>query len=1592
MTKDGRTPSARIRDALSIFSSGDDQREGAAESPVEQPRSSISGVYTAEDYKLENFSQDVSHLVEDVQRSQEEIRGILVKDKWSIDDVEKVNDNLNKKLDIIEKLQRQAQDSAKKAEESAKKLEKGETSERGKTPVGQDPWKVDPWEAKPIWQPLERKAVPWERKGISFKDMLRTSRDFVPTYPGRIQEEFKPKNSYPEGVPQNGTILKLECEKDAASTIDNWAMDIRFHVLARGIETWTVERVLTFAEATLRGNAGRFWEVLKRNTDIRHTVITQVGAPDEVIPIMADFLKQEFVGYSLIDKNDELIEKARMAITKIQICDMCFFEEYLCEFQHWYYQMGPQDQAYAKDVFIQKLPGQWPDLVKQQIKQRLLRDPEVTDTLGVRAEAVRQMIRLYCMQRHILQDVRTMPYMNQACCPKTDGVAGRYGCDSTESRKPKREKKGCAGGICHPKQKTPKGRKPIWKGYGKRRSSRKGAKKPQKRFLRPNRAKDEAREGFKKKYGRYPKCPKGKNLSDCDCCWFCGKKGHKADECTEAEQRKGSLKRILMEDSEELLFEPIWTEEIDSDDDSLYSLFSIYSEESESEEEENEYDNQLHLKLSHLRLGMMKATEESTSDLVYLPDIGENIVGSADTEIPSEGRDCQEWKMPKAKWAEVYKASWMPYKETVKVIEKEITACVEDTDAGTFVIKMLTPQEVAKAGDKQARYAHFGLVQIGIDPLVRKGQDLPILIAVMDGSVGNLSRAMLGGARANLFSGATWIKVIPDLHIDLQDKSVVRTLEIRVNTREWQRKLLCRPDRRCIRVIARLYVKYYNTGRPTLRKGACRFTQLFQDTEGSSVKSIQPEVIDHSRLTWPKVWVTPKVEESQRSILPETVRQKDNKLVIQEPEEPEVLKNEVTQGELRSKGKEICSDEGTSESRSSTSRRVVGYRTIRIPEYEEEEPHIKYMGTSILSAKIEEWATSLNLEIGQQRYKALVDTGCTWSCTRIKAAGLIWESQASLKVTVGNSAQIYISEIARDVKMIINGKEFEEEILCYIPELPDDFLLGNMFLKRNYPVIMIQGGIILGNHYVPTAFYGPSRVNEVRSEESDSSIGTSSSYQEKLDSWINLLGGRILPIRDSRLEEIKSLLSENWSDNPQKLWKKSMPEAEIILKDPTTIIRSKGITYPKTMIEEFEKQIPELLDLGLIRHSKSQHRSAAFMVMNHAEQVRGKARMVIDYRTLNIATKDDGYNLPNQESLRNRIRSERPEVYSKFDLKSGYWQIKVKENAISLTAFSTPIGLYEWLVMPFGLKNAPGIFQRRMDRAFEGMTQYVAVYIDDVLVFSKNIEEHYKHLRQVAQVFIKEGMIFSERKTTWIKPQIEFLGLTIQGNEETLQPHIAEKLLQFPDELENRKQIQRFLGVLNYARRFIKDLAKIARPIQKKVSSKVTWNWSEEDTSTVKNLKGMIQKLPKLEYPDGTEERIILETDASNEAWGCVLKVRRTDKTEHLSRYWSGCFKNAELNYPVHEKELLAVLMGIRTNELFLGKEFTIRTDSSYVKQFMGISLKRCTQARLVRWRNELQYYSFDVEYIKGKTNTLADALTRYLSNCRSNKTDGGKS
>ncbi len=161
--------------------------------------------------------------------------------------------------------------------------------------------------------------------------------------------------------------------------------------------------------------------------------------------------------------------------------------------------------------------------------------------------------------------------------------------------------------------------------------------------------------------------------------------------------------------------------------------------------------------------------------------------------------------------------------------------------------------------------------------------------------------------------------------------------------------------------------------------------------------------------------------------------------------------------------------------------------------------------------------------------------------------------------------------------------------------------------------------------------------------------------------------------------------------------------------------------------------------------------------------------------------------------------------------------------------------MFEWLVIPF---------QCKMDNAFKHIRKFCAVYIDDVLVFSQSEEEHMSHLEQVTDVFKREGMILSEKKIEWYRKSFNFLGMEIEQGKFKLQNHIVEKIIQFSDELENRKQVQRFCGIVNYARKFVKNLSQDLNRISKKTSSKEGWIWEDEDSRAIQRIKEKMKGLP----------------------------------------------------------------------------------------------------------------------------------------------------
>jgi len=308
----------------------------------------------------------------------------------------------------------------------------------------------------------------------------------------------------------------------------------------------------------------------------------------------------------------------------------------------------------------------------------------------------------------------------------------------------------------------------------------------------------------------------------------------------------------------------------------------------------------------------------------------------------------------------------------------------------------------------------------------------------------------------------------------------------------------------------------------------------------------------------------------------------------------------------------------------------------------------------------------------------------------------------------------------------------------------------------------------------------------------------------------------------------------------------------------------------------------------------------------------------VNYKPLNKVLANDTYPIPHKSSLVNRIAGAK--IFSKFDLKSGFWQVAIKEEDKFKTTFSVPAGHYEWNVMPFGLKNAPSKFQRVMDNVLKPYFDWLIVYIDDILVFSDSIEQHFKHLATLLKVVKEAGLVLSKKKLELFQTKIKFLGHVISNGTLILQQHAVEFADKFLDKILDKTHLQRFLGSLNYVSYFYKDCAKDRKILNERLKKEPV-PWTHEHTRVVQKIKARVKTLPILYVVDDDLPKIV-ETNASNEGWGAVLKQVRIKenkkKLEEILQFASGVWQDAEKNYAALDKEIKAALNAVQKFEIFL--------------------------------------------------------------------------
>ncbi|KAA0052109.1 Enzymatic polyprotein [Cucumis melo var. makuwa] len=375
-----------------------------------------------------------------------------------------------------------------------------------------------------------------------------------------------------------------------------------------------------------------------------------------------------------------------------------------------------------------------------------------------------------------------------------------------------------------------------------------------------------------------------------------------------------------------------------------------------------------------------------------------------------------------------------------------------------------------------------------------------------------------------------------------------------------------------------------------------------------------------------------------------------------------------------------------------------------------------------------------------------------------------------------------------------------------------------------------------------------------------------------------------------------------------------------------------------------------------------------------AEKERGVPRLVINYKPLNKVLKWIRYPIPNRQDLLKRITLAK--VFSKFDMMSGFWQIQIHPSDRYKKAFNVPFGQFQWNVMPFGLKNAPSEFQKIMNDIFNQYQEFTIVYIDDVLVFSNTVDQHFKHLRVFLNVIKSNGLVVSQPKIKLFQTKIRFLGYEInQGIIKPIQQSL-EFVDKFPDVIQDKTQLQRFLGCVNYIGDFIRDLRSICLPLYDRLK-KNPKPWTDEHTRAVQSIKSLAKSIPCLSLVD-EQAKLIIDTDASDIGYGGILKQELNGKIS-IVRYHSGIWNSAQRNYSTVKKEVLAIVLSVQKFQGgLINKEFLVRTDSKARKFIFEKDVKNLISKQIfARWQAILSCFDFKIEPIKGSENSLADYLSR---------------
>ena len=601
--------------------------------------------------------------------------------------------------------------------------------------------------------------------------------------------------------------------------------------------------------------------------------------------------------------------------------------------------------------------------------------------------------------------------------------------------------------------------------------------------------------------------------------------------------------------------------------------------------------------------------------------------------------------------------------------------------------------------------------------------------------------------------------------------------------------------------------------------------------------------------------------------------------------------------------------------------------------------------------------------IGGTEVLVLVDCGASAnfiSRTLVQHLNLEVNDTKEFEVEVGTRDKVVNRGICKQLELVVQGIPIVQQF--YLMELGGtDLVLGMEWLtslenvKANFRNLVLCWG----------------QKGEKKRMKGDPTLCKSQASWKAMMKALNNEGEGLAPTgkvpdKDTLNDDITTILAEfeDIFSIPTELPPKRACDHAITLKEGVDPPNIRPYRYPYYQKNEIEKFVKEMMIAGIIRPSNSPYSSPVILVRKKD----GGWRFCVDYQALNKVIIPDKFPIPVIDELLDELGG--AQVFSKLDLKFGYHQIRMKEGDVQKTAFRTHEGHYEFLVMPFGLTNAPSTFQALMNQVLKPyLRKFALVFFDDILIFSKNMKGHCEHLRIVLTALRRHGLVVNQKKCSFGKESIEYLGHIISGQGVAADPAKIKDMLEWPVS-KDVKGLRGFLGLTGYYRKFVREYGKIVWPLTQQLK-KDKFNWDDLAQKAFEKLKTAMTQVSVLAVPD-FNKTFVVETDASGKGLGVVLMQEGQPVA-----YMSQTLSDKAITKSVYEKELMAMVLVIQKwRHYLLGRHFIVHTDQKSLKFLID---QRLMSEEQNKWTSKLLGFDFEIKYKPGIENRAADALSRKL-------------